>query len=361
MGLPSRVAVRNALLAKQRAIAKRNPYAFAANRMVKSLAVSHSPGVPVKTATVFYDRRNARLGKMVAKRFNRKGIDVREVGIIGDIKRGDPVQQRRFIKSSAGREVVVFAASDGKHSADNYSYLVEETAERRKKTKKGTRMAMLYSLDDKIVRRGLTLDRNALLAMRRFTSRTFSAVRGTRSVVVSTPDGTNLRFSLSPRIKWVQDKGVISRSYWGNLPAGEVFTAPLRVDGRVVISGFMDNFGDLAKHPIKFNVSNGRVLLSSIECANPAVKQKFLQYMAIDKNSSRIGELGFGTNPGLKGKFGNVLAEEKKVGVHVAFGDPLKGDTNARWESDMHMDFVLRKPTVIADGKTIMKQGRTLL
>src|ERR1019366_904890 len=48
---------------------------------------------------------------------------------------------------------------------------------------------------------------------------------------------TDIVGRFSPHLKWIKASGIISPNKWGNLPGGETFTTPERVDGRFVIDG----------------------------------------------------------------------------------------------------------------------------
>ncbi|MFA5125415.1 MAG: aminopeptidase [archaeon] len=360
MGLASRRVLASRLRAKQRKIALVRPNMFAANRIVKHLTTSHSHGKKVKTATVFYDKQNAVLGRALEKEFRKKRVKTQALGLIGS----DSVSGKGYLKSlrkPARAEAVVFLASDMKQKYEDLHNFLIKSAEDRRKTFRGTRFADIYGMNNTRMRRVLTLDSLSLINMRKFTGKTFEALQGSREIKVSTSNGTNVVFILSPRIKWAKDNGILSKNYWGNLPAGEVFTAPMSVNGRIVIDGFSFGLGNLANNPITVLVKNGRAILSSVKCTNLKIKQKFIQQLLKDKNSSRIGELGFGTNVGIKKEHGSILIDEKIPGIHIAFGDPLSGDTKARWKSDQHNDSIITKPTVIVDGRKIMQKGKSLL
>src|SRR5260370_14904667 len=47
---------------------------------------------------------------------------------------------------------------------------------------------------------------------------------------VETPAGTALTATFDPASTWVKTSGLINRRYWSNLPAGEVFHTPPRVE-----------------------------------------------------------------------------------------------------------------------------------
>lgn len=65
-----------------------------------------------------------------------------------------------------------------------------------------------------------------------------------------------------------------------------------------------------------------------------------------------LAELGIGTNVAVTDLVGSVLLDEKAGGtVHIAIGDNagIGGET----EAPIHLDGILREPTVYADGESI--------
>ncbi len=75
-------------------------------------------------------------------------------------------------------------------------------------------------------------------------------------------------------------------------------------------------------------------------------------------DKDRIGEFGIGTNYGIK-PVGWTIYDEKAMGTaHVAIGNNIHlGGAN---KASIHIDFVLDKPIIEADGKAIMRKGRFL-
>ena len=73
------------------------------------------------------------------------------------------------------------------------------------------------------------------------------------------------------------------------------------------------------------------------------------------RKAFNIAELGIGTNPKAR-VIGVVLEDEKVFGTcHIAFGNnALFG---GKVDVPIHVDGVIKKPTIIADGKMIMKDG----
>jgi leucyl aminopeptidase (aminopeptidase T) len=360
------IARRRMLLRKQQASINRNPQGFAAYQTVKHLARARALGEgfqrksPVRTATVFYDRTNARFGRQAASEFRRRGIQTQELGIVSTTPAAKMDRTTRNVIAQASRaHAVVFSAQDRANRLEKMADVVIAQAEKGYTNKRrGTRLAMMYGLVPKVTRQVLTANSKRMLA---FTRKTFDAVNNARTVTVRTPNGTNISFGISRNLRWVQDNGIISKTYWGNLPAGEVFTSPMAANGILVLDGVMNNVGVLNRTPITVQIRNGRAVKESVQCKNPALKQRFLRAISADANANRIGELGLGTNVAIQRLIGNDLADEKSVGVHVAFGDPEGADTGAKWESNVHNDAILRKPTIIVDGRTIMQNGKSLL
>jgi len=355
----ARIELRNRLLERQRQIAKSRPNQFAAGQVVKHLARSQRPGVPVKSAAVFYDKRNSRFGNALANAFEKRGISTQARGLLGN-EASSPAHLRD-LKNAARAEAVVMVAKDNNGAFAKTAHTVGKVAESRAGMRKGTRLAMMWGITPSAVREVLAVDSTVSRKMRVFTKKTLQAVKGCRKVQVTARNGTSITFELSPRIRWVQDNGVITRSYWGNMPAGEVFTSPLTANGKVVIDGSVERLGKVGKNPITVEIRNGRAVFESVKCKNEAVRRKFIRLLQTDRNSSRIGELGLGTNFAVKQLTGRILVDEKIPGVHIAFGDPYRHDTGARWESKGHYDGIMQKPTIIVDGRPIMLDGKSLL
>ena len=75
----------------------------------------------------------------------------------------------------------------------------------------------------------------------------------------------------------------------------------------------------------------------------------------VGEDAFKVAELGIGTNPNCR-LTGIVLEDEKVLGtVHFAFGNDLSYQgTN---DVPLHLDGVIKKPTIIVDGSVLMKEG----
>ncbi|MGA8221642.1 MAG: aminopeptidase [Candidatus Acidiferrales bacterium] len=185
-----------------------------------------------------------------------------------------------------------------------------------------------------------------------------------RSLTVRTEAGTSLVATFDAKLDWVKTSGLISRRYWSNLPAGEVFTTPARVDGTFVCDGtagdhFCGKYGDLQRTPLVVEIREAKMVRAS--CARKDLEAEFWSYCHTDENSDRIGELAFGTNLSLSDMIGVLLQDEKLPGVHIAFGDPYGSQTHAPWSSRTHVDLLARRCDVWIDEEQVIAKGRYLL
>ena len=170
--------------------------------------------------------------------------------------------------------------------------------------------------------------------------------------------------SFDASLDWVKTSGLISKRYWSNLPAGEVFTTPARVDGTFVCDGtagdhFCGKYGDLQRTPLVVEIRDAKMVTAT--CARKDLEKEFWSYCHTDENSDRIGELAFGTNLGLSDMIGVLLQDEKLPGVHLAFGDPYGSQTHAKWSSRTHVDVLARRCNVWIDTEQVISEGRYML
>ncbi len=157
--------------------------------------------------------------------------------------------------------------------------------------------------------------------------------------------GTDIEFSIKGR-KGIADTGLFHRpGEFGNLPAGEAFTAPVEKEayGKLVILYAPDRE---LERPITLKFIDGGV--ESIEGFEDY--RYFIEDVFKRMPSARfIAEFGVGTNPKAS-RPDNILEAEKILGtIHIAIGDNHTfGGLN---RVGFHTDYVVFKPTVLIGGK----------
>jgi aminopeptidase len=193
------------------------------------------------------------------------------------------------------------------------------------------------------------------------THEVYEIVKNAKAIRVTNPTGTDMTGYFDPsKLKWVIWDGFYTESgLWGNLPEGETFTSPVRVEGVLTASVMGDFFSKkygLLEAPLRLEVENGLL----VECSHPdtSMSQEFWDYLSSVENGRRIGEFAIGTNEFLGRLIGNLLQDEKYPGVHVAFGNPYCNYTGATWDSPVHVDVVIEQTSVWVDGSPLMKDGK---
>ena len=185
--------------------------------------------------------------------------------------------------------------------------------------------------------------------------------KGVKSVHITAPAGTDITLDLNNR-GWQTDLR-IDEGDFGNLPAGEVWCAPVEdgANGKLAIDG---SIGDLGQVPslLTMTVEKGRLV--NVECADKEFARQVEELSDIDDEARIIGELGIGLNPGAR--IVGVMLEDEKAGetAHIAFGNNMDMDGGQN-NSMTHRDYLFYKPTIIAtyqDGskKDIMKDGKVV-
>jgi aminopeptidase len=227
--------------------------------------------------------------------------------------------------------------------------------------RKKIRHAHMVNINRQIMLEGMRAD---FLRVDRISTKVVEMARKAKRIRATTAAGTDLVADLNPNYRWLKTSGIISPDKWGNLPGGEVFTAPGEVNGTFVIDGVVGDylcakFGDLQPNPLTIQVKGNR--LTEAHSSNRELQDDFWRYTHTDENSDRVGEFAIGTNIGLKSLIGQILQDEKYPGIHIAFGNPYGAHTGADWDCSTHIDVVGREFDIWVDDEPIMRQGQFLL
>jgi leucyl aminopeptidase (aminopeptidase T) len=290
---------------------------------------------------------------------------VREIERVGAAYRGFVLEELAprpltampapVLEDLVGSQVSIFAASAETGELQVRIALTEVV------TRLGIRHAHMVNITPRIMVEGMRADFGEVDAL---SSRLIARAREARRIRVASPAGTELEAEFSPRLRWIKTSGIITPEKWGNLPGGEIFTAPLEVNGRFVVDGVVGDYlgrkyGDLRSTPLTVEVRGNRI--AGVDCDNHELLVEFRAYTSTDENSDRVGEFALGTNTAVRDVCGNILQDEKIPGVHVAFGHPYAQHTGADWISSTHIDCVGRNFDVWMDGEPVMRAGQYLV
>ena len=224
---------------------------------------------------------------------------------------------------------------------------ISHTRARSNATDSGARGATLPGITEEVFVTGLDADYERIADE---CASMLEQVGDADEIRVTSPQGTDITFELGDRV-WNDDTGIVhTPGDFSNLPAGEVFISPESADGTYVVDGTIRPHGLLDDgQTVTFEVEDGYITSISDDVIRAEVEEAAAQ---VGNNAYNMAELGIGTNIGVTELIGSVLLDEKAGGtVHIALGDDagIGGDNDA----PIHMDGILREPTVWADGEVV--------
>lgn len=230
------------------------------------------------------------------------------------------------------------------------------TAARRAACAAGGRVATLPGITEECMVRCLAADYERIAQVtRRMTTRLTAA----RVAHLTCPHGTDLTLPLHD-IDAIASTGLLREpGQGGNLPSGEAYLRPAEgeSEGVLFVDGSMADLGVLTT-PLRIQISAGR----AVEISGGEADQATRLAAALDRHGGRarnIAELGVGTNDRAR-ITGFVLEDEKVAGtVHVALGNNV--GMGGTVDVPIHLDGVLREPTLTLDGEIVVDQGRLVL
>jgi leucyl aminopeptidase (aminopeptidase T) len=254
-------------------------------------------------------------------------------------------QARQLVVSEKSNVVdVVIALANNSTSHTRFRALVNAA---------GGRFASLPNFDPEMFLTSMLVDWHALAERTRNLAREIN-----RAVVikVTTPNGSRLRIGKEGRRAEGDDGLLTAAGSFGNLPAGEVYLAPLvgSCEGTLILE-----YAPTRKlaTPLELVVAGGLVV--EIRGSEP-YRQKLEQKFAESAKNRNIAELGIGTNDRAS-RPDNILEAEKILGtIHIALGD--NSGFGGTVSTPYHEDYVFYQPTltaIMADGSrtTVLREG----
>ncbi|HEX2742642.1 MAG TPA: aminopeptidase [Rubrobacter sp.] len=165
--------------------------------------------------------------------------------------------------------------------------------------------------------------------------------------------GTDLTLS-------VEGRTFVNSAGRRNMPCGEVFTGPIEDSANgTVYFGVPAAIAGREVSGARLRFEEGKVVEASAEKG----EEYLMSLLDADAGARYLGELGIGTNYGIRKASANVLFDEKLGGtVHLAIGRSY-AETGGKNDSSVHTDLVcdLREGgELYADGELIQDNGRFL-
>jgi len=241
------------------------------------------------------------------------------------------------------------------------SFSLSHTDARGEASRAGVRVASMPRFVPEMFYPGgpMAVDYQAIAAETRAIADLITAAE---EVTVRSSHGTNITFSVKGRPGQSDDGLYTHPGAWGNLPAGEAYTAPLEGIGRgqvVVRKGWL---AGLTEADMVLRFAEGEVV--QLE-GGGELGRKLTTFLDLPARGATarprrvLAELGVGTNPNARQTDITVEAEKIKGTVHIAIGDGSHmGGKNV---ADFHQDYVIPEADLILDGKVVMQGGKSVL
>ncbi len=227
------------------------------------------------------------------------------------------------------------------------------TKARRLACEAGVRIATMPDILEETFLRTMTADYSKVASLGEKLAKHLAQ---TDIIKIKAPSGTDIVFNKSTR-KVIIDNGNINLpGSYGNLPAGEVYLAPVEGSGNgiIAVDGSMAGLG-LVREPLYITIENGYAV--KIEGYKAEDLKKMLE--PYGKPARNLAEFGIGINDKAR-LCGSPLEDEKVIGtIHLALGDNQSMGGNVAVPS--HLDGIIRKPDVWFDDIQAMKAGAFLI
>jgi leucyl aminopeptidase (aminopeptidase T) len=183
-----------------------------------------------------------------------------------------------------------------------------------------------------------------------------AAMAGAKELILTTKAGTNLRYSAEGRrgnsLYCMVEKGEFS-----TIPTVEANVSPVEgsANGVIVADASIPYIGiGVLDEPVICEVKNGFIV--SIKGGRQAEMLRRDLEAKNDPNVFNIAENGIGLNP--KCHFMSFMLEDEGVygSAHIGIGTSIT--LGGTVKASCHYDLIMKDATLVADGKTLLKDGK---
>jgi hypothetical protein len=166
-----------------------------------------------------------------------------------------------------------------------------------------------------------------------------------KRVRVTSASGTDITVELdSEKYQWISNRGVWRPGGFTILPAGEIATFPVSVEGVLVADGayntnLISNLNaKLADNPVRVELEDGKA--RDLTCADADLQEMF-DLCLNSPNGRNVGEFGLGTNHGVTEFITtNSHINERRCGLHLGFGAHNQSFTRVPYMAWAHLDLI---------------------
>lgn len=187
------------------------------------------------------------------------------------------------------------------------------------------------------------------------------ALAGADIITITTPMGTNLKLSGKGR-RGNAMTGIVKAGKFAPVPTVEANVSPVEgsANGVIVADASIPYIGiGLLKVPVRAEVKDGYIIPESISGGEEAKKLAADWISKKDPQVYNVAEVGVGLNPECVFT-GSMLEDEGVYGsLHIGVGTNIT--LGGVIKAACHYDLIMTKPTLTADGVTILKDGELML
>jgi 2,5-dihydroxypyridine 5,6-dioxygenase len=180
-----------------------------------------------------------------------------------------------------------------------------------------------------------------------------------KRVKLTTSAGTSLDISIEGHYSFESAGTQLFKAPSAQFPGGESACTPAENsgDGVLVVDKAIHYPHGRLIHPIEIHLRKGKIV--DIRGGSEADEFRWWVDSYADEEGKTICELSVGVNP--KAKFMGSMRQDRFVlgSFHVGFG--MNADVGGTIVSNIHYDAIMGKPTLVIDGKTIIKDGVMLI
>jgi 2,5-dihydroxypyridine 5,6-dioxygenase len=180
-----------------------------------------------------------------------------------------------------------------------------------------------------------------------------------KSVKLTTAAGTNLDISIEGHYSFETAGAQLFKAPSAQFPGGESACTPGENsgDGVLIIDKAIHYPHGKLIDPIELRLKSGRI----VDILGGSEADEFRWWIDSygDQEGKTICELSVGCNP--MAKFMGSMRQDRFVlgSFHVGFG--MNADVGGKIVSNIHYDAIMSKPTLVVDGKEIIKDGVMLI
>jgi aminopeptidase len=271
----------------------------------------------------------------------------------------DPVLIQTEVRSRDGEEPpepVPSAMAGSRVVVAPTARSLTHTAARRDACAAGARVATMPGILRETMIRCLNADYYAIAER---TKRATDLLTAGKLLRVTTAAGTDITLPIEG-IGAIASTGLIHEpGGFGNLPSGEAYLMPVEGSsaGVFVVDGSMAGIGALdAGEAITIRVEKGSAVEISGGAQAAALRAKL---EPLGARAFNVAEFGIGTNDAAR-ITGSILEDEKVMGtIHIALGNNIS--MGGTVDVPVHLDGIVKSPTVELDGRLIMENGTLLI